>query len=192
MSIILREAIASVFDHPEDANKVDEAVQAIRAALSSERQESGEQPLTFDPDIARSLPGGELDLATYEAVEAALDRAEAPMQGGKRWLTLPERIDALAATPSQESGEREGWQPIETAPKDGTVILIARGPKDATFPFVEAAYWSQCVRAFGGCKKYPWVTLDKTNGVNGRTEDSPTHWMPLPPSPSLNSGGQNG
>jgi hypothetical protein len=75
------------------------------------------------------------------------------------------------------------WQPIETAPKDGTIILIARGSADATFSFVEAAYWSQCARATGGDKQFPWVTLDETNGVNGRTEGSPTHWMPLPEGP---------
>lgn len=61
---------------------------------------SGEQstpPLTAD--FVRALPGGKLDDATYEAIEAALDRVEAPCRSadGSRWLTLPERVLALAA-----------------------------------------------------------------------------------------------
>lgn len=76
-----------------------------------------------------------------------------------------------------------GWQPIDTAPRDGEIILIS-GP-GARGPYVEAAYWSQCPRAYGGDKRYPWVTLDETNGVNGRMECSPAHWMKLPPHPAI-------
>lgn len=46
-------------------------------------------------DFARALPGGKLDDATYETIESALDRAGATIQDGPRWLTLPERVDAL-------------------------------------------------------------------------------------------------
>lgn len=54
-------------------------------------------PLTAD--FVRALPGGKLDDATYEAIEAALDRVEAPCRSadGTRWLTLPQRVLALAA-----------------------------------------------------------------------------------------------
>ena len=52
--------------------------------------------LKIDPDIARGLPGGEVDLATYEQIESALDAIEAPMQDASgRWLKLHERILAL-------------------------------------------------------------------------------------------------
>jgi len=48
-------------------------------------------------DFLKALPSGQLDDSTFEQIEDALDRAEAPMQGdGDRWLTLPERIDALS------------------------------------------------------------------------------------------------
>lgn len=49
--------------------------------------------------FVRAPPDGKLDNATYEAIEAALDRVEAPCRSadGARWLTLPERVLALAA-----------------------------------------------------------------------------------------------
>lgn len=71
------------------------------------------------------------------------------------------------------------WQPIETAPKDGTIILISREGG-----FVEAAYWNLARRVAGTDKDFPWTTLDEFNLTNGRTEDSPTHWQPLPEAPA--------
>ena len=63
-----------------------------------------------------------------------------------------------------------GWQPIETAPKDGTGILVYC-QKSLTVP-VTGGYWDdhpacQCWIAGGYMQKvFP-----------------PTHWMPLPAPP---------
>jgi hypothetical protein len=56
-------------------------------------------PQTTDltADFVRTLPGGALDDATYSDIETALDLVDAPCTGSGRWLTLPERIKALAA-----------------------------------------------------------------------------------------------
>ena len=74
---------------------------------------------------------------------------------------------------SMTAPAKSDWQPIETAPKDGTEILIA---SDC---FVEAAYWE------GKDSLYPWVTLDGQHVTNGRQEGiyGPTHWQPLPAPP---------
>ena len=53
------------------------------------------------------------------------------------------------------------WQPIETAPKDGSDILVWDGDS------VSLANW------FGG----EWWVLGEF------TLDNVTHWMPLPPPP---------
>lgn len=47
-------------------------------------------------DFAQSLPGGKLDDSTYEKIETALDRADAPCMKDGKWLSLHERIAALA------------------------------------------------------------------------------------------------
>jgi hypothetical protein len=77
------------------------------------------------------------------------------------------------------------WQPIETAPKDGTWVLLAGG---------------DCYND-GGDPTERIVTAQCTNELNGRTMDDtrwqfawydggyygeyldPTHWMPLPEPP---------
>lgn len=63
------------------------------------------------------------------------------------------------------------WQPMATAPRDGSVILLANG-REVT------------AGLYGGNAKYPWVVLDNGNpdGTNGWQdgECGPDHWMPMP------------
>lgn len=60
------------------------------------------------------------------------------------------------------------WQPIETAPKDGTAILIAKSPCDH-WAGMFVAYWSD--------------DLDEWFYSINRIVRQPTHWMPLPAAP---------
>jgi hypothetical protein len=63
------------------------------------------------------------------------------------------------------------WQPIETAPKDGTLILAIDGLKMIARP---SWYFAPSSQTFG------WL---KDNGRYWK----PTHWQPMPelsPSPS--------
>lgn len=81
------------------------------------------------------------------------------------------------------------WQPIETAPKDGTEVLIGGGffdwdgsyGEDVPHTGVTIASWQYRHgakqwrgNACGGYDEYYWY--------------NPTHWMPLPKSPSPSSG----
>jgi hypothetical protein len=67
----------------------------------------------------------------------------------------------------------DDWQPIETAPQDGTYILAIRAAPshDQTIPNI--IVWN------------PWLT----NWADNYAPDArpvlhqPTHWMPLPPPP---------
>jgi hypothetical protein len=67
------------------------------------------------------------------------------------------------------------WQPIETAPKDGTEILIVRAEEDSAA--YRVAYWDE-----DGDVPYMWHVSDAVDGFNHH-KDLPTHWMPLPDSP---------
>lgn len=83
------------------------------------------------------------------------------------------------------------WQPIETAPRDGTFIL-AWGPEPVSNPGYEArqTYW-----AFYGEGSMAKAAYDRDEGPSGSWSWSepcrgwvfswhPTHWMPLPSPPA--------
>jgi len=71
-----------------------------------------------------------------------------------------------------------GWQPIETAPKNGARIILANKRE------VDIAHWSSSV----------WISQKQEDGTCGawcvfdcRSDSeafvAPTHWMPLPQLP---------
>jgi hypothetical protein len=64
-----------------------------------------------------------------------------------------------------------GWKPIETAPKDGTIILISPRPGLAKYlGTVRIGKWAE--------RNGRWSFGE----VAGRNVD-PTHWQPLPEPP---------
>lgn len=65
------------------------------------------------------------------------------------------------------------WQPIETAPKDGTVVLI-HDPDDAPYTGIVT------IGLFDGEK---WNGCDHGYHMNAGIIVAPTHWMPLPSPP---------
>jgi hypothetical protein len=65
------------------------------------------------------------------------------------------------------------WQPIETAPKDGTPIL-AYCQKEREWPFL-IVEWS-----FGSW----FVHGNEIYGESTGIDPKPTHWMPLPEPPN--------
>ena len=70
----------------------------------------------------------------------------------------------------RRSEEAMEWQPIETAPKNGTDVLcfrLLRGEPD-----IATARWKPDAEAFGGPG---WCYAPGRHG--------PTHWMPMPAPP---------
>lgn len=67
------------------------------------------------------------------------------------------------------------WQPISTAPKDGSKILVAM-PEE----LVSIVYWNPNMKQPRGHLFFPWVC---EFGGNAWRSDIPTHWMPLPSPP---------
>ena len=82
----------------------------------------------------------------------------------------PERDDDLRLTAFIES---HTWQPIETAPRDGTPVLCY-------LPQGGGAYGSAILEARHNGDIYGWQS---GNGMMLR----PTHWMPLPEPPATDS-----
>lgn len=70
-----------------------------------------------------------------------------------------------------------GWQPIETAPRDGSEVILSDGHS------VGAGFWhdgSGCFRAGEGT----FWEMDRGSLSTARNAGA-THWMPLPEPPSV-------
>ena len=63
------------------------------------------------------------------------------------------------------------WQPIETAPKDGTHILVC-GPHNNGSQYMDVCGWPK-----NWTSKWPVAYMAYAAG-------EPTHWMPLPTPPT--------
>lgn len=94
-----------------------------------------------------------------------------------------------------------GWQPIETAPKDGTRVLIAT-PATTALPGLErfeltppwrfaVAWWDREFRSDGWDEESDgpnWISGWNAGrvgswGMEEYFEETPTHWQPLPEPP---------
>jgi hypothetical protein len=93
-------------------------------------------------------------------------------------VRLRDHVFAAASTPAQaEPTPVSAWQPMETAPKDGTEILLTGGKNSGRW--VRTAWWAR--------RTEHWC-VDTVAGVN---LGDPTGWSPLPSPPDApESGGQ--
>lgn len=88
---------------------------------------------------------------------------------GQRLVLDPEKVKAAF----EARVALQGWQPIESAPKDGTNVLIA---EDQNGIHGEAYYDDEESRWY-------WANTGRGDYPDPR-EPFPTHWQPLPPPPA--------
>ncbi len=127
--------------------------------------------------MTEHTPAGEREaMETLRGVRicAASWEPDVRLLGNVRAGDIVRAIDALATRPTPAPAEG-GWQPIATAPKDGTQIFVARdmGPHGW---ILGTAHWREVAGLSG------WFSW----GIAGGSElglAHPTHWMPLPQPP---------
>jgi hypothetical protein len=85
--------------------------------------------------------------------------------------------------------ETTGWQPIESAPRDGIEILVWREASGillarwiAPIDFLADREAEESKMSMDELEEADWFYADFIAG--GRLDDPPTHWMPLPPLPT--------
>lgn len=122
-----------------------------------EQEPEGWQVICLDPD------GN--DVWTSRFVERTKDQPEAPNYGnGFRLVPL------YALLPKPFEQEPVGWRPIESAPKDGTPLLVWM-PEPILGSRVHAATIRSSITVIAGRMSYD-------------APSQPTHWMPLPTKPT--------
>ena len=87
-----------------------------------------------------------------------------------RRRTSDERLYDTGFTDGKASVNK--WQPIETAPKDGTSFLAAI-PWEGEPLEILRMRWDEIACLFGDATYAPFI----------EDQEQPTHWMPLPPPP---------
>ena len=73
------------------------------------------------------------------------------------------------------------WSPVDTAPKDGTAVLVF--DRESETIVVARRDAVQDYRQYSptyGEKSWPWT---EATGEEFETYEDVTHWMPLPPRP---------
>lgn len=94
-------------------------------------------------------------------------------QDGDGGYTCPlcEPAPASGEPSGAEAVVREAWRPIETAPKDGTYVLITGTAG------THIAHWT----SFGvRGSQHMRPSIEAWLNFDGRGVGEPTHWMPLP------------
>lgn len=94
---------------------------------------------------------------------------------GEQGRISREDFDILVLSALAHPAVPEGWQPIETAPKDGTRFLATGG---GLANEIEVASWNDRV---GAWNTESYTLEDWDNQTEGYSR--PAHWMPLPKPP---------
>lgn len=154
--------------------------------------------MTYDPTeaVAHAVRLDRLMVNEFINIDIDTDTPNVPRGGMDAFYAAREAMhkhfrDSLVA--AYEAG-RPKWQPIETAPKDGSQIMLAspssisigrwndrmRGP--GASGYIQQPGWIAC--AMG--EDVPDEGWDTGNGYSLEMtawDEAPTHWMPLPAAP---------
>lgn len=82
-------------------------------------------------------------------------------------------------------GVKQDWQPIETAPKDGTSIIAIRYDYYDRIEAARCWFQPEFDAFITGCRQLSWEGGSELHSPD--IFKNPIHWMPLPSAPSLAS-----
>lgn len=127
--------------------------------------------LKYEACIKAYSPGWVVTLGQSDVI---FDGAKADEEDAKAAAQADYEARILS-TLSAQVQDVAGWQPIETAPKDGTRLLLMWEPFSGMSEHVELGKWNV---------RNGWV-----NTYGHAFSGSPTHFMPLPAAPAKQEGG---
>lgn len=103
-----------------------------------------------------------------EAGRTAAEKELTNDELGRMWLSVVANAEhALSHLTALEQMGEQQWQPIETAPRDGTEILAVESGSISCVRYIQNVGW----------RDYSDI------GAAGIDPLEPTHWMPLPCAP---------
>lgn len=147
----------------------------VTAEYYTERLPSNRRILYTHPAPASKEPVADERAAEFDDL---IDVYQSAQKDG----SLDDRANARAALKSAYRAAlatAQTWQPIETAPKDGKILLLMGDT-------IHIGYWSD--EKYAARPKPYWATVASWFGVTWMRNNQPTHWMPLPAAPAKPEG----
>lgn len=128
------------------------------------------------PELPNAPEADAVGAPVEQPVRLDPERAAFEHWSTENWMYVANRSDALEIWLAATTAEREhrAWRPIETAPRDGTEVLVCRTYAHNRPEYAVAAWNGEEWRDMGDIG---WA------GMHGDEGNQPTHWMPLPPPP---------
>ena len=132
----------------------------------------GRKILGFDPSLL-GIVIAEWDGSGWYVDKASQDGLGFENTPLTHWAPLPDPPDGdytIDRAPSGFWGTKTPWQPIETAPRDGTELLLCAADTLVLGRFYRGVgQWADVDKALGSKAGWFWAFAIR-----------PTHWMPLP------------
>lgn len=163
---------------PDGASECD--LEALLYALQQGESLSTDQRSAIWTRLQAPAPA-QADLALKELLLTAIDQLR--LAGDKESVRIAGLCESGLDDATQAPAVGAEWQPIETAPKDGTHILVWTDASDTAY----VVCWADAAL---GIRKYLTAESGAERGWHlawdGELfdrEHEPTHWMPLPDAP---------
>jgi len=180
--VVMHELAKSTKDN---LSRIAELEAALSNAIASKPKRLFDDPITAD-NVRKAIASGFSACEASDGIvvfintgeEPDYSRLNCPACGGSGHVGDAEHYTSHIAELETEVARLKagrGWQPIETAPKDGTLILVSFGAKG-----VRAVYWEDDLWCVDDDKHGPYPL----RGYSYSTFTAPTHWMPMPEKPS--------
>ncbi len=107
-----------------------------------------------------------LEVGDFRRAEAARAATQPVAETKEHFVDVNKMVDPTAG---------DGWQPIESAPKDGSDILVYAADPGSDGDFLVVSFDDRVIDL-----RFPWATAD---GINHPTAIM-QYWRPLPPLPA--------
>lgn len=129
-----------------------------------------------------------------ERAAGVADKAKEGVDFGDYDTGWSDACDHIAAAIRSLPDEGDGWRTIDSAPKDGTHVILGNSETDDKPAYAAVGWWKEaeadgpdCMGSDAGFVDFEFNTYMPSRSCGAPSHQyrgsQPTHWRPLPPPP---------